>query len=117
MPELLLQPIAKDLTNRLRKGRLMLLSTTMGVGGGAEDQVMQLALELDSRGWRTIIVSMIPAESMPDVFQRRDIGVVHLGMKVGVPDPRALLRLRRLIQDFQPDILHTHMTMRTCWVA
>jgi len=97
MPELLLEPIVKDTSKGLAKGRLMLLSTTMGIGGGAEEQVMQLALALDSRGWRTMIVSMIPAESMPDVFERRDIGVVHLAMKVGVPDPRALVRLRRLI--------------------
>jgi glycosyltransferase involved in cell wall biosynthesis len=82
----------------------------MGIGGGAEEQVMQLALELDRRGWRTKIVSMIPATEMPEEIGARGIPVDSLGMSVGVPDPRAIPRLIRIIREFQPDILHTHMT-------
>lgn len=92
------------------KGRVLLLSTTMGLGGGAEEQVMQLALELDRRGWRTRLVSMIPAERMPDEIGQRGIPVDDLGMTAGIPDPRALPRLLRVVREFQPDILHTHMT-------
>ncbi|MGJ5813651.1 glycosyltransferase [Paludibaculum fermentans] len=92
------------------KGKVLLLTTTMGIGGGAEEQVMQLALELDRRGWRTRLVSMIPAERMPGEIGQRGIPVGDLGMTAGVPDPRALPRLVRLVREFQPDILHTHMT-------
>ncbi|QOY86455.1 glycosyltransferase [Paludibaculum fermentans] len=92
------------------KGKVLLLTTTMGIGGGAEEQVMQLALELDRRGWRTRLVSMIPAERMPGEISERGIPVGHLGMTAGVPDPRALPRLVQVVREFRPDILHTHMT-------
>jgi glycosyltransferase involved in cell wall biosynthesis len=31
-------------------------------------------------------------------------------MKRGVPDPRAVLRLKKIADQFQPDVLHSHMT-------
>lgn len=92
------------------KGRVLLLSTSMGIGGGAEEQVMQLALELSRRGWRTRLVSMLPNEGMPDDFRSSGIAVDDLGMSAGIPDPRALPRLLRVVREFRPDILHTHMT-------
>jgi glycosyltransferase involved in cell wall biosynthesis len=96
--------------HRPPKGKVLLLSTTMGIGGGAEEQVMQLALELDRRGWHTRIVSMIPATRMLAEIGHRGITVTNLGMTAGVADPRALPRLVSVVREFRPDILHTHMT-------
>lgn len=93
------------------KGRVLLLSTTMGIGGGAEEQVMHLALELARRGWQARIVSMIPPETdLPEELATNHIAVEHLGMRAGVPDPRCLFRLYRILREFRPDVLHTHMT-------
>ncbi|BDC53125.1 glycosyl transferase family 1 [Bryobacterales bacterium F-183] len=93
------------------KGKILLLSTTMGIGGGAEEQVMHLALELVRRGWQARIVSMIPPETdIPEEIAASGITVEHLGMRAGVPDPRCLFRLYRILRQYRPDVLHTHMT-------
>jgi glycosyltransferase involved in cell wall biosynthesis len=90
-------------------GRLLLLSTNMGLGGGAEDQVIRLAYGFQSRGWTTRIVSLLPPSPMPADFEGRGIPLDDLGMRRGVPDPRGLLRLARLIRSFRPDVIHSHM--------
>lgn len=93
------------------KGKVLLLSTTMGIGGGAEEQVMHLALELVRRGWQARIVSMIPPETdLPEELAANGIAVDHLGMRVGVADPRCLFKLHKILRQYRPDVLHTHMT-------
>jgi len=92
-----------------RPGRLLLLSTNMGIGGGAEDQVIRLAYAFQDRGWETCIVSMLPPGAMPPEFATRGIPLHNLQMRRGVPDPRGMLRLARLLREFRPDIVHTHM--------
>lgn len=90
--------------------RLLLLSTNMGMGGGAEEQVIQLAYAFKARGWDTRIVSMLPPSPMPADFAGRGIGLTDLGMRRGLPDPRAIFRLARLLREFRPDVVHSHMT-------
>lgn len=93
------------------KGKILLLSTTMGIGGGAEEQVMHLALELVRRGWQARIVSMIPPETdLPEELAANGIAVEHLEMRAGVPDPRCLFKLLVILRRYRPDVLHTHMT-------
>ena len=92
-----------------KPGRLLLLSTDMGMGGGAEEQVIRLAYAFKARGWATLIVSMLPPSRMPSEFESRRIPLVDLGMRRGLPDPRALFRLTRIVREFMPDIVHSHM--------
>jgi glycosyltransferase involved in cell wall biosynthesis len=87
----------------------MLLSTNMGMGGGAEEQVIHLAGALTERGWKVRIVSMLPPKPMPPGFDFSAIPVDHLGMSRGIPDPRSIWRLRRLLAEFRPDVVHSHM--------
>jgi len=89
--------------------RLLLLCTAMGVGGGAEEQVIRLAYVFQSRGWKTLIVSMLPPGTMPADFSSHGIELLHLGMRRGIPDPRGLLRLAKVIRNFRPDVVHSHM--------
>ena len=77
--------------------------------GGAEVQVRDLAIAMHSRGWRTNAISMV---SLGSVFHRLpDAGVpiATLGMHRGVADPRAVWRLRTLLRQQRPRILHAHM--------
>lgn len=92
-----------------KPGRLLLLSTDMGMGGGAEEQVILLAYAFKARGWATLIVSMLPPSRMPWEFESRKIPLVDLGMRRGLPDPRALFRLTRIVREFRPDVVHSHM--------
>jgi glycosyltransferase involved in cell wall biosynthesis len=92
-----------------RRRRLLLLSTDMGFGGGAEEQVIRLAYAFQTRNWETMIVSMVPPSPMPADFPEHGIPLVDLGMKRGFPDAQSLFKLSRLIRDFQPDVVHSHM--------
>jgi len=86
-----------------------MLSTALGVGGGAEEQVMLLSLGLRARGWKMKIVSLLPLFPLSAELEASDIPISSLGMKRGVPDPRAMLGLIKELRSFQPDIVHCHM--------
>ncbi|MGA8027355.1 MAG: glycosyltransferase [Bryobacteraceae bacterium] len=92
-----------------KRGRILMLSTALGVGGGAEEQVMLLSLGLRARGWQVGIVSLLPLYPLSADLDASDIPVSSLHMKRGVPDPRSMLRLIRELRSFQPDIVHCHM--------
>ncbi len=102
-------PAASKVRGSVEPRRILLLSTAMAMGGGAEEQVLQLACEFQARGWKTLVVSLLPPGTMPPGFSERNIPVAHLGMRRGVADPRGLFRLARLIRSFRPDVVHSHM--------
>jgi glycosyltransferase involved in cell wall biosynthesis len=77
--------------------------------GGAEVQVLALADRLRARGHETIIISLIPAGPLDAEAKKLGIPTHSLGMRPGIPDPRALLRLARELRAWRPDILHSHM--------
>jgi glycosyltransferase involved in cell wall biosynthesis len=93
-----------------RPGRILLLSTNLGIGGGAEEQVHQLALGLKARNWTVGIISMLPPSSLPAEFEGSGVNIGTLNMTRGVPDPRSLAKLAHIIRRFRPDVLHSHMT-------
>lgn len=86
-----------------------MLSNDMGMGGGAEEQVIALTCSLQLRGWTPLIVSLLPPSRMPADFESRGIQLMHLGMRRGIPDPRSIYRLARIIRHFRPDVVHSHM--------
>lgn len=91
---------------RLR--RVVFVSTTLGPYG-AENQVRALAERFRHRGLGVGIIAMVSPEGSTADLEARAIRVASLGMKRGVPDPRAILRLRRLLNSWRPDIVHSHM--------
>ncbi len=95
--------------NTSPKGRVMMVSTALGVGGGAEEQVMLLSLGLRSRGWQVKIVSLLPLFPLSAELEASDITTSSLGMKRGIPDPRAMRRLSKELSTFKPDVVHCHM--------
>jgi glycosyltransferase involved in cell wall biosynthesis len=88
--------------------KILFLSTSMGMGG-ADSQLLAAAQELRARGHEVRIVSMTPLGPMG--LQARTAGLTteSLEMREGVPDPRALLRLARLVRSWRPDVVHSHM--------
>ena len=64
--------------------------------GGAEVQVVELAKRLKERGWSVSFVSMLPPEAFVEELRNQRIPIHSLRMRRGVPDPRAILRLRRV---------------------
>ena len=88
--------------------RLTLLTTSLG-RGGAEAQVVLLARSFRARGWRVEVISMVPPEAYAEDLACAGIPVHCLRMRGGVPDPRAILRLARLLRQSSPHVLHCHM--------
>lgn len=72
-------------------------------------QVLHLAKGLRARGWDVEVVSMLGGGTMADQFREVGIPLHELGIHRGVPDPRAILRLRKIIRTFRPEVVHSHM--------
>jgi glycosyltransferase involved in cell wall biosynthesis len=87
---------------------ILFLITGLGCGG-AETQLLLLTRELVARGWTPKIVSMISGGSLRTAFENLGVGVRSLGMPRGIPDPRGLVQLARILRQERPAILHTHM--------
>lgn len=88
--------------------RVLFLSTSMGMGG-ADQQLLSGAQELRSRGHEVRIVSLTPLGPMGHEARSLGIPTESLAMPRGIPDPRGLLRLVRIVRAWRPDVLHSHM--------
>lgn len=88
--------------------RVLFLSTSMGMGG-ADQQLLSAAREMRARGHEVFVVSLTPLGPMG--LEARSLGIPteSLDMARGIPDPRGLLRLARLVRAWRPDVLHSHM--------
>lgn len=88
--------------------RISFLTTGLA-RGGAEVQVLLLAKGLKQRGWTVSVESMLPPQAFTEDLAACGIPVCPLGMRRGIPDPRAALRLARRWREFRPDVVHCHM--------
>lgn len=98
------------MTPEAKGRRLLLLSTDLGIGGGAEQQVLDLALAFHGRGWEVRIVSMVVPSPLPPEIGQAGIDVTTLGMKRGRPSLAGLKKYIGLVQAYRPDVVHCHMT-------
>lgn len=69
----------------------------------------RLAGELKARGWEIAVVCLAEPDAHIEEIESKGIGVHRLRMRRGLPDPRAIFRLRGLIKRFKPDVVHCHM--------
>ena len=88
--------------------RILYVITDLIVAG-AQFQVLYMARHFRSLGWAVQVVSMVQDTPLLREFENHDIQVSTLNMKNGVPDPRGIIKLVNIIQDWQPDIVHSHM--------
>jgi glycosyltransferase involved in cell wall biosynthesis len=91
-----------------RPARVLMLITTLTFGG-AETQVVRLAVELKRRGWLVKVVCMVDPSAYVSQLADEQIEVESLRMPRGTPDPRGIWRLRGIVRAFRPDIVHCHM--------
>jgi glycosyltransferase involved in cell wall biosynthesis len=100
---------APSLTRRPAAVKILHLATGTNVGG-AEMQVLVLSRAFQRRGHDVQIVSLTRLGPIADEARRSGITTTSLEMARGVPDPRGLVRLVRLLRAWHPDVLHSHMT-------
>jgi glycosyltransferase involved in cell wall biosynthesis len=80
----------------------------MGMGG-ADKLLMTAAQAMQSHGHSVRIVSLTSLGPMGLEAQSLGIPTESLNMPRGLPDPRALVRLIRLVHSWKPDVVHSHM--------
>lgn len=92
----------------MEQRRVLLLITGLGYGG-AERQVVSLAVLLKARGWDVDVVTLLRPQAYVPELESVGIQVRHLGMQRGIPNPCGLLRLSRLLRKINPQVVHSHM--------
>ncbi len=92
----------------MKATRLIFVSTDLAYGG-AETQLVRLALRLRGRGREITVVSMVPPQAYQAELAAAGIDVVSLGMRRGRPDPRAIWRLARELRRRQPQVVVSFM--------
>ena len=88
--------------------RVLLLVTSMA-RGGAERQVVDLAAELQARGWTACVLSMITPSDFRDELAAAGVELASLEMTQGRPSVGALLRYRSFVRRWKPRVIHAHM--------
>lgn len=87
--------------------RVALLLTQLATDGGAEAQVSSLAREFQRMRWDVHVISIRPPRA---TLEDAGIPLHSLELESVLHLPKAILRLRRLMAEIKPDILHSHMT-------
>jgi len=89
--------------------------------GGAERMVVHIARGLDRKRFEVAVVSLWRrvGSDLERLLDDSDVKVVYLGKGWGF-DYRMYARLHRVLGDYQPDIVHTHLDVLryacTCWM-
>lgn len=101
-------PLVPEARPVLPARRILFVITSLDFGG-AEAVVVQLATRFVELGWQACVVSMTPPKAYEEKLVKAGVEVRSLGMKRGIPDPRALFRLARAYATYKPDVVHAHM--------
>jgi glycosyltransferase involved in cell wall biosynthesis len=92
----------------LNKPRIMMLSTSIGMGG-ADQQILNLARSLMTKGYAVQIIAMTPLGTMGLEAQAQGMAIASLNMSRGIPNPVAMMKMLKWLEQWQPDLLHSHM--------
>src|SRR5947207_14511309 len=75
--------------------------------GGAERMLVHLAGRTDRRRFRSVVVSITGPGTMGPLVEAAGVTLRSLDLPRGVPDPRGIVRLVRILREFRPDVLQT----------
>lgn len=77
--------------------------------GGAEHMLYKLLSGTDHNRFEPVVVSLVAGGAYAEKITALGVPVHSLGMRSGIPSPGALLRLRRLVRQLDPDVVHAWM--------
>ena len=78
--------------------------------GGAEQQVISLAVGLAQRNWKSTVIALSgTGGDAADKLRAADVGYFSLEMRKGLVDPRGWVRLYCWISKNQPEVIHAHL--------
>ena len=97
-----------DYNSADRRYKVMLIIQSLRVGG-AETMVENLAYALGDIGCVVCVVVLQPGETMiTSRMQRRGVDLIMMDKKPGA-DLKLIGRLAKTMQDFRPDVVHSHL--------
>jgi glycosyltransferase involved in cell wall biosynthesis len=79
--------------------------------GGAQTQVIDLAIRLKARGWKVGVMSIMTPEAPPLIKMLDDAGIPWktLDVQRGKINPGIFLKMRHILKEWQPSVVHSHM--------
>jgi glycosyltransferase involved in cell wall biosynthesis len=78
--------------------------------GGAETQLLNMSVALSKKNIQCLVISMIPIEGgLAPRFLNSGIELVSLDMQRGKVKLSSMFKYRRIIKNFDPDVIHSHM--------
>ncbi|MFQ5749726.1 MAG: glycosyltransferase family 4 protein [Planctomycetota bacterium] len=86
--------------------RVMHLINNLGYGG-AERMLEKLLSHGNGSSFSWKVVSLIGGGALEEPIRDLGVPVENLGMRRGIPDPRALLRFLKVLRKWKPQILQT----------
>jgi glycosyltransferase involved in cell wall biosynthesis len=92
--------------------KVLHLTSSFSLSGGAEADLSRLVSHMDSNRFRNTIVTMtegVNYNQMCDRLAESGVTVYSLGMRNGVPNPFAAIRLFQIVKRLQPRIMQTWM--------
>jgi hypothetical protein len=87
---------------------LLFLVTDLGTGG-AQEMLFKLLSRIDRARFIPQVISLMDHGLLTPKIQALGIPVDSLGMRRGVPNPLAILRLARWLWQHHPDVIQTWM--------
>jgi glycosyltransferase involved in cell wall biosynthesis len=75
--------------------------------GGAEQMLARLVTRIDRDKFRSIVICMTEPGTTGRIIADAGIPLYSLRLRRGLPDPRGLRRLMKLLHEFQPTVLQT----------
>ncbi|WP_019503965.1 glycosyltransferase [Pleurocapsa sp. PCC 7319] len=91
-----------------KKIKVLFLITALRTGG-AEMMLYKLLSKIDRSKFSPTVISMIEGGVFVDRIQALNIPIYFLGMQQGIPNPQALVRLNKLLNKIQPDLIQGWM--------
>jgi glycosyltransferase involved in cell wall biosynthesis len=88
--------------------KILFVITGLAVGG-AETQLVRVAKRLKQRGWDARVVTLMSPRAYVDVLEQAGIPVDTLGIRDKRPAVRPVWRLARIIREWKPVVVHSHM--------
>jgi glycosyltransferase involved in cell wall biosynthesis len=100
---------------------MQLLHVITGLGmGGAERMLVRLLGAMDRARFPARVVSLTDLGALGPEIAALGVPVEALGMRRGVPDPRGLTRLRRIVRESRPDVVQSwlyHADLMSCFAG
>lgn len=98
----------KQINTTSKKNKVAFVITALNTGG-AEMMLYKFLTRIDRDKFSPTVISMIESGVFVDRIKDLDIPVYFLNMQPGIPNPLGILRLGKLIDKIQPDIIQGWM--------